>query len=66
MNLKELRKISKKMLATFVDAIGLDGEYYANSNNVPMIFHDIIGLRTIYEPRISNIKRNLARNKIRR
>lgn len=36
MDLKEIRNISKKMLANFVDEIGLDGEFYASTCNCPM------------------------------
>lgn len=36
MELRELRQISKEMLANFINEIGLDGEYYASTCNCPM------------------------------
>lgn len=38
MDLKELRNNSRKMLATFVDSIGLDGECYAELNTTPLVW----------------------------
>ena len=36
MDLKEIQNKSKKMLASFVNEIGLDGEFYASTCNCPM------------------------------
>ena len=36
MDLKELRQNSRKMLATFIDAIDLDGEWYSELNTTPL------------------------------
>lgn len=36
MDLKEIREKSKKILAHFIDEIGLDGEFYASTCNCPM------------------------------
>lgn len=38
MELKEISEKSKEMIKTFVDEIGLDGEYYCNLNETPLIF----------------------------
>ena len=36
MDLKEIREKAKKMLANFVDEIGLDGEAYVDTCNCPI------------------------------
>lgn len=36
MQVKEIKEISKKMLATFINEIGLNGEYYASINKTPI------------------------------
>ena len=38
MELEKLRKISKKIIAEFVDELGLDGDYYSNLNNTLYAF----------------------------
>ncbi len=36
MKLKELRENSRKMIATFIDSINLDGKYYSQLNKTPL------------------------------
>ena len=38
MDLKELRQNSRKMLATFLDSIDLDGEWYSELNTTPLVW----------------------------
>ena len=48
--LKEAREKTRKMLATFVDAIGLNGEWYSNINTTPLVFGNSIGLGEFISP----------------
>lgn len=38
MDLKEVREKSRKMIATFVNEVGLDGEWYSQLNTTPLVF----------------------------
>ena len=42
MDLKEIREKSKKILAHFIDEIGLDGEFYASTCNCPMAWGNLM------------------------
>lgn len=47
MELKELNKKSKEMLAGFIDEIGLDGDYYVQTNCKAPVSYGGIGLRRV-------------------
>lgn len=51
MELKEIRKETKKMLSNFLNEIGLDGEYYSSICNCPMKWEkNILGVGKYLEP----------------
>ena len=37
---EEVKKRSKKMIANFVDTLGMDGKYYANTMTTPIVYGD--------------------------
>lgn len=66
MDLKEIRNKSKKMLANFVDEIGLDGEFYASTCNCPMTYGitKLNGCGEFVAPGSERLKKNFTNFKI--
>lgn len=62
MDIEEIKENSKKMLATFINEINLDGEWYSEINNTPMLFKPISSPGRFYSPESPEIQTFLQQN----
>ena len=62
MDIEEIKENSKKMLATFINEINLDGEWYSEINNTPMLFKPISSPGRFYSPESPEIQEFLQQN----
>lgn len=66
MDLKEIRKESRKMLEAFIETIGLDGEMYSNLNTTPIAWGKpkLGGLGEYVSPQSARLENLISKMKI--
>ena len=59
MDLKKIKKTTDQMIKHFVDALGLDGEYYISCMDCPIVFGSTLGLGKFYSAEAPDLKIHL-------
>ena len=59
MDLKKIKNVTDQMIKRFVDALGLDGEYYISCMDCPIVFGSTLGLGKFYSAEAPDLKIHL-------